>query len=108
MPKITVFCTIVGRNTIFPVNIQTSRTVSHLKDEIKVTLANYEAETPTLYGGAIQETPDREERDKILSRLSHNLSECRLLVEEDLISKHFDDDPPEGLEYYVIVVMPEG
>ena len=112
MPKITIFCTIVGRNSVFSVDIRTSRTVGDLKDEIKekkaITLVNYEADALTLYRGAIEETPNKEERDERLSRLSQILNQCTFLDAEDLLSKHFGDGPPEGLKYYVIVVIPEG
>jgi len=85
-------------------------TVTHLKHAIKVKLPNalatVAADTLTLYRVAINESYDHATRMNELTRLCHNLRECRELDEKQQLSIFFGESPPPGKWYIILVILP--
>jgi len=88
-----------------------SRSVDHLKDEVKKkkanALANIDADELPLHRAEIDLRFNKEERMDVLGGLSQSLNRC-IALEEERLSKYFGDGHPEGWKYYFIVVIPEG
>ena len=110
-----VWCLLIGGRDVFPVDITETRTwwtVTHLKHAIKVklsnTLATVAADALTLYRVAIDEPSCYNEVMDMneLTRLSHNLKECTELDEKQRVSVIFDESPPPGRMYFVLVKPP--
>jgi len=84
--------------------------VTHLKQAIKGklfnTLATVSADALTLYRVAINESYDPATRRNELERLIQNLNECTELDEKQQLSVIFDEGPPPGKRYYILVTHP--
>ena len=82
-------------------------TVTHLKQAIKGklfnTLATVAADALTLYRVAINESYDHATRMGELERLIQNLNECTELDEKQQLSAIFDESPPPGMWYIILV-----
>jgi len=81
--------------------------VTHLKQAIKGqlpnTLATVAADALTLYRVAINESSDPSTRTNELGRLIQNLNECTELDEKQQLSAIFDESPPPGMWYIILV-----
>ena len=110
-----IWCFLIGDRDVFPVDINeihTWWTVTHLKHAIKVklsnTLATVAADALTLYRVAIDESSCYNGVTYMneFTRLSHNLKECTELDEKQQVSVIFDERPPPGRMYHILVKPP--
>ena len=108
-----VWCFLIGGDSTFSVNIDEThtRTVDHLKKEIRKSpeLNARIANSLTLYRVAIDQSHDKKLRMSELTRLSENLDEkCIELDEMQQVSTIFGESPPVGKIYVVLVQTTEG
>jgi hypothetical protein len=107
----TVWCFLVGERTIFPVDIDQTKTVGHLKEAItqkkRQRLGDVDPDHLTLYRVVIDGSLDQGPLIDELNRLSQNLQECTRLKERSQLSE-IVGKTPQGKEEYILVQPPEG
>jgi hypothetical protein len=109
----TLICFKPGDKSIFPVDIEKTKTVGHLKDEIKKkkpqTFANVEADHLTLFKTKVDISDDDE--PEILDRISKGIYKFELMLmlkPARKISCYFKEDAEETLEVLVEISGPPG
>ena len=108
----TIWCCIIGHDKTFPVEINPTLSVAHLKQQIKEAksprLNHVPADDLVLYRTKIDNPIKAGVRIMELRRLSRNLEECLDLDdEEQQLAELFGENPP-GQKYYTLVQVPEG
>ena len=112
----TLFCFIPGSNSVCLVDIDETKTVGHLKDEIKKrntkTLATVDVQELNLYRVeiGIEISNNRDTLVKELNQLSQNLNKALVLHEARQLPVYFGEGerPSTGKGYYILVLVPEG
>ena len=112
MSTTTTWCCIIGHDEIFPVEINPTLSVAHLKKEIKKEkspgLNHVPADELILHRANIDNPIKEDVRIMELRRLSRNLDECLDLDdEEQQLAELFGANPP-GQKYFTLVQVPEG
>jgi hypothetical protein len=108
----TVWCFLVGDTTIFPVDIDQTKTVGHLKEAItqknRQRLADVDPDHLTLYRVEIDNEISRNKISRInaLTLQSLSLNEDAALDEESQLSDIFGKTP--GKKEYILAQPPEG
>ena len=101
-----VWCFLVGGDRTFPVDIDETQTVGHLKRAIKEEMYySAPAFDLTLYQVAIDQSHDRTTRISKLKKLSEDLHKCTLLDEQESLDV-LGTDPPPGQTYFILVQLP--
>ena len=109
METYTIPFFIPGDDCTFSVDIEKTRIVYHLKRLIKQeapALNNLPANSLKLYQVLIDRPPNKEQRIKVLNNLYLNKGGMEL-DENEKLSRHFGESPPEGMQYYIIVQIPK-
>ena len=106
----TTWCFIIGDIETWPVKIDFTETVSHLKKEIKQENPDLNTPGVTLYRAAVDESinKQRENRMNEPNRLCQDLKECKELDDEQHLLGDIFDEVPQGKICYVLVRTPEG
>ena len=104
MANLNIFCVIEGETTSFPVEIESTKTVGHLKDAIKAKKSNYfekiDADDLTLWRVSIPILPKKDRKAISLA----DVSSKEELDEATKLSNIFDAELPE--ETIHIIVQP--
>ena len=106
-----VWCFLVGGAHVFPVDINRTETVGHLKDGIKAErqkeLARIDADELTLYRVEIDDSHTTVQVIAQLNQITQNLNKGNVLDERWQLSEVFHGLPP-GKSYYVLAYPPNG
>jgi len=106
-----VWCFLVGGTDIFPVDIDQTKTVGHLKDEIKTKqqqkLDHIDATDLKLYRVEIEDSHATVQIIAQLNQFSQNLNEGNALDVRGQLSVVFRGLPP-GKSYYALAHPPKG
>jgi len=107
---LTIWCFLVGGLNPFHVDIDESKTVSHLRKQIKAETTPVLVDVPlhdlTLYRVAV-DCGDLPSRVNQLNQLAQNLNMGDPLDGEDQLSGVWKE-PPAGQKYYIVVQAPKG
>ena len=110
----TLICFALGDADVTVVDIDETKLVGHLKDEIKKkhpqTLATVNEAALTLYRAELvsSEVSSEETFIKELNRLSRNLHECKKLAGWQPLSTYLGERPSQGKMYVFLVQAPQG
>jgi len=109
----TIWCFLPGCRSAFPVDIEETRTVAHLKDAIKAkltnTLATVDSHALSLYHINVEESDD-DERVAIeeVNRLAQDLSSLKRLHSVDSLEDVFESSAPPPETINILVLAPGG
>jgi len=101
-----IFCFIPGDQSTFPIKIDETERVGHLKTAIKAEKAAHkivDTSSLKLYRVQVDESCNKAQRINELERLSQELDD-----ELTKLSGVFGGSPPQGMQYFVLVQVSEG
>jgi len=107
----TIWCFLVGGPNIFPVDIDATKTVGHLKIKIKegnpVDLKNLDPVYLTLYRLEVDDSDDEPNHVNHLNQLAQNLNVGNALHSWKPLSEVWIE-APQGKRYCIVVQAPKG
>jgi hypothetical protein len=105
----TIFCILPDGNSAFPVDIEDTKTVGHLKKEVKAEkqpeLDDFAANALTLYHIDVDISNKKEYIEKV-NRVALDLGSLKELEVGDTLVEVFASSPPSSRKIHILVIQP--